>query len=122
MSRPFGFDLSVLSGLLIDSRENNRKNKITGALLCRADIYLQMLEGPTEKVLETFDRIRVDDRHVEVEVLIKIDIKNRLFPNWAMKDDPVKSWMWSQEEVAKGVVRQSSQNEIMNVFKKVANG
>ena len=122
MSRPFGFDLSVLSGLLIDSRENNKKNKITGALLCRADIYLQMLEGPTEKVLETFDRIRVDDRHIEVEVLIKINIKNRLFPNWAMKDDPVKSWMWSQEEVAKGAVRQSSQNEIMNVFKKVANG
>ena len=120
-SRPFGFDTSVLNGLLIDSRDNNKKNNITGSLLCRADIYLQMLEGPEEKVLKTFNKIKADDRHLEIEVLFTDEnIKTRLFPDWAMKDDPVKSWMWSQKEVAEGAVRKSTELEIMNIFKKIA--
>ena len=120
-SRPFGFDTSVLNGLLIDSRENNQKNNITGSLICRADIYLQMLEGPEEKVLKTFDKIKKDDRHLEVEVLlIERDIEDRLFPYWAMKDDPVESWMWSQKEIANGEVQKSSREKILNIFKKIA--
>ena len=121
ISRPFGFDTSILNGLLVDSRENNKKNNITGSLLCRADIYLQMLEGPEEKVIETFDKIKIDDRHIEVEVLLTEKlIKGRLFPNWAMKDDPVESWMWSRKEIADGAVQKSSREKIFNIFKKVA--
>ena len=120
-SKPFGFDTSVLNGLLIDSRENNQKNDITGSLICRADIYLQMLEGPEEKVLKTFDKIKKDDRHLEIEVLLtEKDIKDRLFPNWAMRDDPVESWMWSKKEIADGAVQESSKEKIFNIFKKIA--
>ena len=119
-SRPFGFDASILSGLLIDSRENNEKNNITGSLICRADIYLQMLEGPKKKVLEIFKKIERDDRHLEVDVLSEGSTGERLFPNWAMKDDPVESWMWSQEEVANGAVRDAPEEEILNIFKTLA--
>ena len=120
-STPFGFDNSTLNGLLIDSRENNQENDITGSLLCRADIYLQMLEGPEEKVLKTFDKIQKDDRHLEVEVLLRErDIDARLFPDWAMKDDPVESWMWSQEEVAQGAVKRSSKDALLKIFQKVS--
>ena len=119
-SRPFGFDESVLSGLLIDSRENNRKNNITGSLLCRADIYLQILEGPESKVKEAFEKIKLDDRHLEVTVLFRGNTDGRLFANWAMKDDPVESWMWSHKEVSEGAILESSQEEILNIFKKIA--
>jgi len=119
-SRPFGFDSSVLSGLLIDSRENNEKHNITGSLICRADIYLQMLEGPKKKVFEVFEKIKKDDRHLEVEVLSEGTIKERLFPNWAMKDDPVDSWMWSQEEVANGAVQNAPEEKILDIFKTLA--
>ena len=119
-SRPFGFDSSVLSGLLIDSRENNEKHNITGSLICRADIYLQMLEGPKKKVFEVFEKIKKDDRHLEVEVLSEGAIKERLFPNWAMKDDPVESWMWSHQEVAQGAIQTSTEEEVINIFKKIA--
>jgi hypothetical protein len=119
-SRPFGFDSSVLSGLLIDSRENNEKHNITGSLICRADIYLQMLEGPKKKVSEVFEKIKRDDRHLEVEVLSEGTIKERLFPNWAMKDDPVDSWMWSQEEVANGAVQNAPEEKILDIFKTLA--
>ena len=119
-SRPFGFDASTLSGLLIDSRENNQKNNITGSLLCRADIYLQLLEGPEKNVISAFDKIKIDDRHLEVEVLLKGESNDRMFPDWAMKDDPVESWMWSHQEVAEGAIQESSDEEILNIFKKIA--
>ena len=119
-SRPFGFDSSILSGLLIDSRENNEKSNITGSLICRADIYLQMLEGPKKRVLEVFEKIKRDDRHLEIDVLLEGPAKERLFPNWAMKDDPVVSWMWSQEEVAKGAIRNAPEKEILDIFKTLA--
>ena len=119
-SRPFGFDTSILSGVLIDSRENNKKNNITGSLLCRADIYLQMLEGPKKNVMEAFERIRRDDRHLEVKILLKRDVNERMFPDWAMKDDPIQSWMWSQKEVAAGAVQNSSEEEILNIFKQIS--
>ena len=120
-STPFGFDSSILNGLLIDSRENNQKFDITGSLLCRADIYLQMLEGPEDLVLETFDKIQKDDRHINIEVLLQErNIASRLFPDWAMKDDPVESWMWSQKEIADGAVQNSSKEKIFDIFKQIA--
>ncbi len=120
-STPFGFDSSILNSLLIDSRENNQKFDITGSLLCRADIYLQMLEGPEDLVLETFDKIQRDDRHINIEVLLQErNIASRLFPDWAMRDDPVESWMWSQEEVANDAVKKSSKEKILSIFEKIA--
>ena len=119
-SRPFGFDESILSGLLIDSKENNQKGSITGSLLCRADIYLQLLEGPKENILKTFEKIQNDDRHLDIMILLEEETHDRLFPDWAMKDDPVESWMWSKAEVADGAVKKCSKAEILDIFKIVA--
>ena len=121
-SRPFGFDISTLNNLLLDSRENNVRNELTGALICRSDLYLQLLEGPKKNVLKTFDKIKLDDRHVEVNILISKDNNQRIFPNWAMKDDPVRSWMWSREQVANGEVLKASPEKILNVFKRISVG
>ena len=38
MSEPFEFDTSILAGILADARRNNRRDAITGALICRQDI------------------------------------------------------------------------------------
>ena len=119
-SRPFGFDESILSGLLIDSKENNQKGSITGSLLCRADIYLQLLEGPKENILKTFEKIQNDDRHLDIMILLEEETHDRLFPDWAMKDDPVESWMWSKAEVADGAVKKCSREEILDIFKIIA--
>ena len=45
-SEPFGFDRATLAGILMTARRNNRRDDITGALLCRSDLYLQLIEGP----------------------------------------------------------------------------
>ena len=119
-SRPFGFDQNILNGILVNSVDNNKRNQLTGALICRSDLYLQYLEGPTESINETFKRIENDDRHVEIKVLKEGMHADRLFPKWAMRDDPVRSWMWSREEVDKGALDKISASDAFNIFQRHA--
>ena len=119
-SQPFGYSLEILSAILVASRANNRKNDITGALICRSDIFLQLLEGPTQNVKNTYEAIQNDDRHINVYHLLDQPVKKRLFPAWAMKDDPVKTWMWSREDVSKGIVKGLSKAEVEEVFVKLS--
>ena len=119
-SQPFGYSLEILSAILIASRANNRKRDITGALICRSDIFLQLLEGPEQQVKSTYAAIQNDDRHVNNCHLFDQSINKRIFPAWAMKDDPVKTWMWSREEVSNGIVKSLSKAEVEEVFVKLS--
>ena len=85
-SQPFGYNLEILSSILTTSRVNNKKREITGALICREDIFLQLLEGPKEDIEETYDSIKRDDRHLNVQNLIDHNVDDRLFPAWAMHE------------------------------------
>ena len=119
-SQPFGYSLEILSAILVASRANNRKHDISGALICRSDIFLQLLEGPEQQVKNTYNSIQNDDRHVNVYNLIDRPVEKRLFPAWAMKDDPVKTWMWSREQVSNGIVKSLSEEEVEEVFLKLS--
>jgi hypothetical protein len=115
-SRPFGFDDLALTSILASSRVNNNRDSITGALICREDLYLQMLEGPRDVVTQAYSRILRDNRHTDVVTLFSDDIEMRLFPQWAMRHDPAKSWMWTPEQVAAGAIGNASASEIRAVF------
>ena len=117
-SQPFGYSLEILSAILIASRANNRKHDITGALICRSDIFLQLLEGPEQQVKNIYEKIQKDDRHINVYHLLDQFCEKRLFPAWAMKDDPVKTWMWSREEVDSGALNSISSSDALNIFKR----
>lgn len=119
-SRPFGFGDSALNGILIQARRNNARDDVTGALICRADLYLQLLEGPQGAVEAAFDRIAPDDRHLEVNCLVRGPAERRLFPDWAMRDDPARSWMWSPKAVAAGALAGATREEIVGIFERVA--
>lgn len=119
-SRPFGFDTSTLNGILSDARRLNPENDVTGALICRGDLYLQLLEGPEQAVEATYGRILRDDRHVEVQRLVTRQVEQRLFPDWAMRHDPARSWMWTPGEVDDGAVGRASEAEVVAVFERVA--
>jgi hypothetical protein len=119
-SRPFGFDTDILDDILVSARRHNRHNAITGALICRADVYMQILEGPRAAVTATFGRILRDDRHLDVALVYCADSPDRLFPKWDMRDDPPRTWMWTQAEVSAGAVRNASTAEIREIFVRLA--
>lgn len=118
-SRPFGFDAAILSGILMDARRNNERDGITGALLCRSDVYIQWLEGPEEKVRDALARIRRDDRHLEFTLHLSEPAGERVFGNWAMLHDPAATWIWSREEVANGAAQHSTPDEVKGFFKRL---
>ena len=119
-SRPFGFDDARLNAILESARRNNLRTGVTGALICRADVYLQLLEGPRDCVTTLFQRISNDDRHLDVMLVSVEDVPARLFPGWAMRDDPAQSWMWTHAEVDAGALENASAAAVHAVFARLA--
>ena len=119
-SKPINFDDVSISDILKSSQNNNKNDGITGALIFREDIYLQFLEGPENKVDKAFNKIASDPRHKNV-LKLKEDITDRkLFASWAMRGDPVKSWMWSYEDVDNGIVKKLKPEDAFAVFEKLS--
>ncbi len=121
-SRPFGFDTPTLAGILLDARRCNMRDNITGALICRNDLYLQLLEGPEAAVDAAYARIARDDRHVDVQPLTRrfLAEDGRLFSRWAMRDDPATSWIWTMPEVDAGAVEAATEAEVIAIFTRLA--
>lgn len=119
-SEPFGFDESALNGILMTARRNNARDEITGALICRADLYLQLLEGPEAAVEARYTSIARDKRHVEVVKRFSRSVTDRLFPNWAMRDDPARSWMWTATEIRQGALDRAVPEDFLSVFTRLA--
>lgn len=119
-SRPFGFDAGMLDNILVAARRHNARNGITGSLVCRRDLFLQLLEGPRLAVTATIGRIIADDRHVEVAILHCGDASERMFADWSMRDDPPQSWMWPADEVRSGVMEDTTAAQAMAIFRRLA--
>lgn len=77
-------DTTVLASILESSVKNNKRRNITGMMLCADDNVVQVLEGPKDQVLETFQAIASDSRHNGLFVLIEQDIASRQFASWSM--------------------------------------
>ena len=123
-SRPFGFDGPTLSGILLDARRCNDRDGITGALICRDDLYLQLLEGPQAAVEAAYQRIARDDRHLEVRQLSRRNIADdgRMFARWAMRDDPAQTWVWSRAELEDDVLDRATEDQVIAIFQRLADG
>jgi len=119
-SRPFGFDEGVLASILLDARRCNTRDGITGTLIVRHDLFLQLLEGPAAAVDAAYQRIARDDRHINVQRMTRREVDQRLFPDWAMRHDPARSWMWSMEDVANGAIAHASQAEVLDIFERLS--
>lgn len=118
-SRPFGYDEGTLNTILMVARRCNERDDITGALICRADLYLQLLEGPEEPVDAAFRRIQRDPRHLDIRLLSRRHVTERLFPDWAMRHDPARSWMWNQQEVNDGAIDRATDAEAVAIFERL---
>ncbi len=120
VSRPLGYDPQQLADILTVSRARNAAAGITGLLLSRWDLFLQILEGSHEAVEGTFARIRRDLRHVEVTLLHSGPAEARFFPGWDMRSDAPPDWLWPRAEVLAGRHREASPEEAVAIFARIA--
>ncbi|WP_374944270.1 BLUF domain-containing protein [Sphingomonas sp.] len=119
-STPLGFDRAMLAGILLGARRNNARDAITGALLCRHDLYLQLIEGPAPAIDALYARIAVDDRHSDVRLLLSDTADRRMFPDWTMLDDQNPSLAWSPAQVADGAIEAAGAAELLGVFARLS--
>lgn len=77
-------DHAQLELLLASSQKNNADYGITGMLLYYRGLFLQVLEGPEDKVNTLLNNIQKDKRHRACRVLFKSILQQREFAGWSM--------------------------------------
>lgn len=80
---PLDSPLAVTDILEVSAR-NNALNRITGALAYSGDRFVQLLEGPTDALDWLMDRLGHDPRHRRIELIGRLEIRERAFPEWSM--------------------------------------
>jgi Sensors of blue-light using FAD len=76
--------VATIEAILIASRRNNANVGVTGALMFNAGCFAQVLEGPKDAVVNTFERIQQDERHGDLSVLSFGPVVERAFERWSM--------------------------------------
>lgn len=76
--------IECINNILEKSRQNNKKNEVTGILLYRNHQFLQLLEGDELDVHYTLKKIRDDKRHQDLKILHHGPADSRLFDMWSM--------------------------------------
>jgi hypothetical protein len=78
------FNKRNLLDLLHDSRAYNKIDSISGVLMYRQGIFLQVIEGESEIIDDLLTRIKRDPRHSEFKIIFDSSVNSRFFSNWAM--------------------------------------
>jgi Sensors of blue-light using FAD len=119
-SQPFGYDEAMLAGILMDARRCNARDDVTGALICRREVFLQLLEGPERQVRDAFQRIGQDDRHLDIVLHVSEPVSERMFGNWAMLHDPARSWLLSETETSGDCLDRVRSSNVRGIFEALA--
>lgn len=77
-----------VAAILVSARRNNARDELTGALIYNGQNFLQLLEGPADKVEACLDIIRADPRHSGMTEIRRRTVYDRDFAEWSMLYDP----------------------------------
>ena len=81
-----------IAAILVAARRNNMRDELTGALVYNGVNFLQLLEGPDDRVDACLAAIRADPRHSGMIEVRRRPIETRDFAEWAMLYDPRFEW------------------------------
>lgn len=70
--------------IAIAAAQRNQKCGITGSLLFVEDQFIQVIEGESDILEDTFERICCDLSHSKIRLIDLIAVKERLFAQWSM--------------------------------------
>ncbi len=75
----------ITTTILGQANKNNSTHHITGVLYYGNERFFQCIEGPESAVRELLKTIQKDPRHIELQILVSIKVRNRRFNSWSMK-------------------------------------
>jgi uncharacterized membrane protein (DUF373 family) len=81
-TKPFSED--DLLHLLAKCRSSNTEKSITGQLIYSDGSFMQVLEGPEAAIDATYNKIKDDPRHKNVQLIERDVIQERQFRDWSM--------------------------------------
>ncbi|MCG2586032.1 BLUF domain-containing protein [Massilia sp. TS11] len=73
-----------LNEILRVAKENNQRLDVTGSLFYNGGWFLQVLEGPLDKINALYKKIERDPRHKNSRILYNEPAKFRTFTRWSM--------------------------------------
>ena len=76
--------LLLIADILAVSQRNNARDRVTGALVYSDGRFFQILEGASADIDRVLARIVGDPRHREINIVSRIRVEGRLFPDWSM--------------------------------------
>ncbi|HEX8469836.1 MAG TPA: BLUF domain-containing protein [Brevundimonas sp.] len=76
--------LLVITDILAVSQRNNARDHLTGALEFSEGKFFQVIEGQTADVDRLMNRVMADRRHTDIEIVTRLHVEGRLFPDWSM--------------------------------------
>ena len=112
-------DRAELFRLIYLARVANERRGLSGVLLRADDRLLQVLEGPTWKLVATFETIRRDPRHAGVEVMDERSIPQATFPDWPMRyfgDHDIRKALHQMTKAAGGTLPAPIQRALSDFF------
>jgi hypothetical protein len=80
---------ATIARILSVSRRNNQRNGVVGMLHYGDGCFFQCLEGERGKITSLYRRLRRDERHKDLKILVQEPIRRLSFPDWSMKFVPV---------------------------------
>jgi len=83
-SAKLGLTDGEIINIVEDARINNEKSEVTGLLLFNSGNFMQLVEGHEPTIEALYEKIRQDNRHTEVKLLLKESITHRNFSAWTM--------------------------------------
>ncbi len=78
-------DWKMVREILHTSEQHNTEDHLSGVLLASSRHFMQVIEGPFEKVNDTFMRIARDPRHSAIKLVSFGTIDARMFSDWSMR-------------------------------------
>lgn len=80
----YGLGKDAVESILCTSRRKNPANEITGILIFIDGVFIQVLEGSADVIMDLYATISDDSRHNNVRLLSDAYISDRDFGEWAM--------------------------------------
>ncbi len=73
-----------LNKIISSSFRNNNARDVTGVLMYNGGFFFQVIEGKKEDVVYTYNKIILDPRHQNVNLLADREIEHRNFEDWPL--------------------------------------